>query len=143
MAVAEALERVAASESVSTRDSCRLAQVSYADARREQTRWQMLVFVMGCAIGISLIAGIVLVALGSDTRGAGIVAFVGTAVSGAAMAWIVKQRNDGSVEKEKALKLVRDYCEEPEKTVKALEHGADPAQLVVPGDGPSVASRAG
>jgi NAD(P)H-hydrate repair Nnr-like enzyme with NAD(P)H-hydrate dehydratase domain len=94
----------------------------------------MLVFVMGCAFGLSLVAGIVLVALGSDTRGAGIVAFVGTVASGAAMAWIVRQRNDASIQKEKALKLVDEYCREPERTIERLEAGADPAQIVVPAE---------
>jgi hypothetical protein len=118
------------SEGVSPRDSCRLAQVSYDDARREQGRWQTLVFVMGCAFGLFLVAAIILFSLGSDTRGAGLVAFVGTAASGAAVAWMVKQRNDASKEKEKALRLVNDYCNEPERTITELDEGANPAELV-------------
>ncbi len=45
---------------------------------------------------------------------------------------MVKQRNDASIEKAKALRLVRDYCNEPEKTIAELDEGADPATLVAP-----------
>jgi UDP-N-acetylmuramyl tripeptide synthase len=79
-----------------------------------------------------LVAAIVLFAVNGDTRGAGIVAFVGTVASGLATTWIVKQRNDASKEKEKALKLVEQYCSEPAKTVTKLDEGANPADLVVP-----------
>lgn len=124
--------QVLKSEGVSERDSCRLAQVSYADARNEQTRWQMLVFVMGCAFGLCLIAAIVLFAVSSDTRGGEIAALVGTVASGVAAAWIVKQRNDASIEKEKALALVKEYCSDPTKTLSELDKGANPADLVMP-----------
>jgi hypothetical protein len=132
MAVSTDIGRVIESPNVSETDSCRLSQVGYADACAEQKRWQLLVFALGCAFGLTLIAGIALVAIGSDTRGAGIVAFAGTAASGAAIAWMVKQRNDASTEKEKALELVSKYCRDPEKTANALEQGADPAKIVVP-----------
>ena len=132
MATAAQIGRVIESPDVSGKDSCRLAQVGYADARAEQGRWQLLVFALGCAFGLTLIVGIVLVALGSDTRGAGIVAFAGTVISGGAMLWIVKQRNDASTEKAKALELVNKYCNEPDRTIAELERGADPAELVAP-----------
>jgi hypothetical protein len=53
-------------------------------------------------------------------------------VRGLATTWIVKQRNDASTEKEKALGLVKKYCSEPEKTVSELDQGAKLAELVVP-----------
>lgn len=124
--------KVLKSESISDHDACRLSLVSYDDARNEQSRWQMLVFVMGCAFALFLLAAIALFAISGDARGGAIVALVGTVASGLATTWIVKQRNDASKEKEKALSLVKEYCEEPEKTVTELEQGVKPADLVVP-----------
>ncbi|HEV7770528.1 MAG TPA: hypothetical protein VGO66_07705 [Solirubrobacterales bacterium] len=124
--------QVLKSDGVSERDACRLSQVSYTDARNEQTRWQMLVFVMGCAFGLCLIAAIVLFAISGDARGGKVAALVGAVASGLAMAWIAKQRNDASKEKEKALGLVKKYCSDPTKTLSELDEGAKPADLVVP-----------
>ncbi|HEU4736021.1 MAG TPA: hypothetical protein VFS48_03215 [Solirubrobacterales bacterium] len=117
---------------ISEGNACRLAQVSYADARSEQKRWQILAFSMGCTAAIALVAALVLYAVDEGTRAAALVAGLGTLVSGAAWLLIFKQRNDASSEKEKALALVNKYCEQPEKTVKELDQGATPAELVVP-----------
>lgn len=117
---------------ISDSNACRLSQVSYADARSEQKRWQILAFSMGCAFGVALVAAIVLFAIDEGTRAAALVAGLGTIASGAAWLLIFKQRNDASTEKEKALGLVGKYCNQPEKTVEKLDEGATPAELVVP-----------
>jgi uncharacterized membrane protein len=117
---------------ISEGNACRLSQVSYADARTEQKRWQILAFGIGCAFAVALIAAIVLYAVDEGTRAAALVAGLGTVASGAAGVLIFKQRNDASIEKEKALDLVNKYCAQPEKTVKELDKGAAPAELVVP-----------
>ncbi len=131
MADLAAIGQVLESTGVSESDACRLSQVSYSDARQEQGRWQILVFVMGCAFALFLIAAIALFSIAGDARGAGIVSLVGTVASGLATTWIVKQRNDASKEKDKALALVEEYCREPKKTINELDKGAKPAELVV------------
>lgn len=117
---------------ISEGNACRLAQVSYSDARSEQKRWQILAFSVGCAFAAALAAAIVLYVIDEGTRAAALVAGLGTIASGAAALLIFKQRNDASTEKEKALELVNKYCAQPEKTVKELDEGATPAELVVP-----------
>src|SRR5215467_655572 len=101
---------------ISEGNACRLSQVSYADARSEQKRWQILAFGVGCAFAIALVAAIALYAVDEGTRAAALVAGLGTIASGAAAVLIFKQRNDASIEKEKALNLVEKYCEQPKKT---------------------------
>jgi uncharacterized membrane protein len=117
---------------ISDSNACRLSQVSWVDAQSEQKRWQILVFSLGCAIVASFVAAVVLFMIDEGTRAAALVALLGTIASGAAALFVVKQRNDASIEKEKALALVSKYCQQPEKTVKELEEGATPAELVVP-----------
>jgi hypothetical protein len=106
-----------------TGDSCEVAKVDFADARHEFDRYKNLVFVMACVFAAFLVAGIVLVALGSDTRGAGIVSFVGTVASGIAMRWILARRNQASKDKDAAKTLVRNYCEAPDAVIENLEAG--------------------
>lgn len=117
---------------ISEGNACRLSQVSYADARIEHKRWQMLAFGMGCAFAVALVAAIVLFVIDEGTRAAALVAGLGTIASGAAWLVIFKQRNDASTEKEKALGLVEKYCNQPKETVRGLDEGAAPAELVVP-----------
>ena len=119
------------SNGISGDNACRLSQVSYADARSEQKRWQLLVFSLGCVIVATLVAAVVLFAIDENTRSAALVALLGTAVSGAGTLFVVKQRNDASIEKKKALRLVEKYCKQPKTTVKELDEGARPAVLVI------------
>ena len=117
---------------ISEGNACRLSQVSYSDARSEQKRWQVLAFSMGCIFVVALVAAIVLYVADEGSRAAALIAGLGTIASGAAGLLIFKQRNDASTQKEKALELVNKYCAQPEITVKELDKGATPAELVVP-----------
>ncbi len=117
---------------ISEGNACRLSQVSYADARSEQKRWQILVFSLGCGLVVGLVAAVVLFFVDESTRSAALVALLASIASGAARQFVVKQRNDASIEKEKALGLVEKYCNKPKETVKGLDEGATPAELVVP-----------
>jgi hypothetical protein len=112
----ELTERLA--PAIETNDRCEIAKANYWAASRNLELWDKLVFAMGCAFAVFLLAGIVLVAIGSDTRGAGIVSFVGTVASGVAMTWIVKRRNTARTEKNAAADLVGTYC--PAGTVEQL-----------------------
>jgi hypothetical protein len=134
LAAVHDIGKIASSEGVSAGDSCRLAQVSYADARAEQARWRMLVFVVACAVAVFFLVGLGFVVLGNDDRGAAIVAFAGSALSGVAMGWFVKQRNGASKQVDQALALVHDFCGQPDRTIERLDAGAAPTELVV---GPS------
>jgi hypothetical protein len=117
---------------ISDDNACRLSQVSYSDARSEQRRWQWLVFGLGCVVVATVLAAVVLFMIDENTRSAAVVALLGTAVSSAGTVFVVKQRNDASIEKEKALDLVKKYCAQPKRTVEELDKGATPAELVVP-----------
>jgi hypothetical protein len=106
--------------------SCEVAQVDFWDARREFKRYKDLMFVVAATFVGFLIVGIVLVSIGSDTRGAGIVSFVATVASGGAMSWVRGRRNQASKDKDAAKRLVRKYCSTPESVVETLEGGAVP-----------------
>jgi hypothetical protein len=121
------LRAAALETAIDSNDSCRIAQVDFWDARREFNRYKSLVFVAACIFVAFLVAGIVLVALGEDTRGEGIVSFVGSVASGVAMAWVVARRNQASKDKDAAKRLVNKYCSTPEAVLENLESGATPA----------------
>ena len=118
---AEALERA-----IERNDSCGIAKIDFWDAREEFNRYKVLVFIASCVFVAFLIGGIVLVAIGSDTRGEGIVSFVGSAASGVAMSFVIKRRNQASRDKDAAKRLVNTYCDTPQPVLEQLERGEAP-----------------
>ena len=119
----QALEAATRAEPIAESSACRIAQQSYQDARNDFKRFQNLVYIAACFVLLFLLAGIVLVALGSDTRGAGLVSFVGTVVSGVGMKFVLDRRNEASKEKKDAEALVREYCDQPQGVIERLEAG--------------------
>jgi hypothetical protein len=117
------LEAAKRPEAITEPAACRIAQESFRDARADLKRFQNLVYITACFAVAFVVAGIVLVALGSDTRGAGIVSFVGTAVTGLGVKFVIDQRNDARKEKRAAEKLVRANCERHENVIERLEAG--------------------
>jgi hypothetical protein len=100
-----ALERA-----VDDNDACEIAKVSFWDARQNAQRYRVLVYIVSCVVAAFLIAGIVLVALGSDTQGAGIVSFVGSVVGGAGMLFVIRRSKEAAKERDAAARLVKKYC---------------------------------
>jgi len=113
-ALSAALSAAVAPTSMSRSDSCRAANESYRDFQASWKRLNNLVYALALAATVFLIGGIVLAALGSDTRAAGIVSFVGTAVTGLGARFVLRERNQAARDKLGAAKLVREYCERPE-----------------------------
>ena len=118
-----ALEAAKQPETIAEPEACRMAQTSFSDARADFKRFQNLVYLTAFVVVAFLVAGIVLVALGSDTRAAGIVSFVGTVVTGVGMKFVLDQRNDARDEQHAAQKLVRANCKHANDVIERLEAG--------------------
>lgn len=102
-------------------DACKVANQNYRDFRHSWERLNNLVYALAFAATLFLIAGIVLVAVGSDTRGAGIVSFVGTVVTGVGARFVVNNRNQAKRELLAAARLVKSYCDQPASKLDAKD----------------------
>ncbi len=93
-------------------DACEIARINWDDKRENDRRYQALIYYTSCAFVVFLLGAIVLTALGGDTRGAGLVSFVGTVASGAGMAFVLKRKKEVAAELKAASKLVKENCSE-------------------------------
>jgi hypothetical protein len=110
--------------------ACKVAQVTFWDARAEFQRYKNLIYWVACLIVISLVASVVLFAAGKDTRAAGLVSFLGTVASCGALAWVLARKNHAEKEDTAAAKLVKDYCGTQATELQThLDSGARPEFL--------------
>jgi hypothetical protein len=118
-----ALDAATSPEAMPDSRACEMSRQSFADARAELARYQNLVYLTAVCVVLFLIGGIVLVALGESTRGAGIVSFVGTVVTGLGMRFVLQRQDDARKEKRAAERLVQKNCPDPQAVIANLEAG--------------------
>ena len=120
-ALRDALQAAADPAAIERSDACLIANQSYQDSRDDWRRLNNLVYILAVAAVVFLIGGIVLFAVGADTRAAGIVSFVGTVVTGVGARFVLRERNRAAKEKAAAARLVKTYCEDAASRIEAQD----------------------
>jgi hypothetical protein len=88
--------------------NCEAARLAWDDAHEWVQRWQTLVFVVGTAVVITIVVALGFLIAGNN--GAAVAGGAGTVVTGAAMGFVLKQRNDARADEKLKQAAMNKIC---------------------------------